>query len=214
MCKGLALLALIVGAFTFVAFGAQAMPASKLKGASNGSGQITLVAGGCGRGWHRGPQGRLPPKLRNFGCVERVWPGIVRAKAFCLCPDKSKSPIRFKTIQKKGPAEAGPHHHDGSLFKLSCRPASIGTDCKHDGCRGRRRGRALPRPRGLLPPRPALPQRRRSRPRHSNHCDGIRPSDLDANRHRSHRRLELLTRLVPVRVARAAWLGWRQRRRC
>jgi hypothetical protein len=57
MHKGLALLATIVVAFTFVAFGAQAMPVSKLKGASTVSGQITLVAGGCGRGWHRGPQG-------------------------------------------------------------------------------------------------------------------------------------------------------------
>ncbi len=57
MNRGLALLGTIVAAFTFIAFGAQAMPASKLKGARDGSGQITLVAGGCGRGWHRGPQG-------------------------------------------------------------------------------------------------------------------------------------------------------------
>jgi len=48
MHKGLALLATIVAVFTFVAFGAQAMPVSKLKGATSGSGQITLVAGGCG----------------------------------------------------------------------------------------------------------------------------------------------------------------------
>ena len=57
MHKGLALLATIVAVFTFVAFSAQAMPASKLKGASKSSGDITLVAGGCGRGWHRGPYG-------------------------------------------------------------------------------------------------------------------------------------------------------------
>jgi hypothetical protein len=57
MHKELALLATIVAMVTVVAFGAQAMPASKLKGANNGSGQITLVAGGCGRGWHRGPHG-------------------------------------------------------------------------------------------------------------------------------------------------------------
>jgi hypothetical protein len=57
MLKGLALLATVVAVFTFVAFGAQALPASKLKGATSGSGQITLVAGGCGRGWHRGPGG-------------------------------------------------------------------------------------------------------------------------------------------------------------
>jgi hypothetical protein len=57
MHKGLLLLATIAAVFTFVAFGAQAMPASKLKGATSDSGQITLVAGGCGRGWHRGPGG-------------------------------------------------------------------------------------------------------------------------------------------------------------
>jgi hypothetical protein len=57
MHKELALLATIAAIFLFVAFGAQAMPASKLKGASSSSGQITLVAGGCGRGWHRGPNG-------------------------------------------------------------------------------------------------------------------------------------------------------------
>jgi hypothetical protein len=55
MKRGIALVATIVAVFTFVAFGAQAMPASKLKGAS--SGQITLVAGGCGKGYHRGPHG-------------------------------------------------------------------------------------------------------------------------------------------------------------
>jgi hypothetical protein len=57
MRKEVALLATIVAMFTFLTFGAQAMPASKLKGASNSSGQITLVAGGCGAGWHRGPHG-------------------------------------------------------------------------------------------------------------------------------------------------------------
>ena len=57
MHKRLALVAMIVAMFTFVAFDAQAMPASKLKGATSGSGQITLTAGGCGRGWHRGPAG-------------------------------------------------------------------------------------------------------------------------------------------------------------
>jgi hypothetical protein len=32
------------------------MPAAPLKGASNSS-QVIHVAGGCGRGWHRGPYG-------------------------------------------------------------------------------------------------------------------------------------------------------------
>jgi hypothetical protein len=57
MRKGLALFAAVVAMFTFVAFSAQAMPASALKGASKNSGNITLVAGGCGRGFHRGPNG-------------------------------------------------------------------------------------------------------------------------------------------------------------
>jgi Spy/CpxP family protein refolding chaperone len=57
MRKGLVLLAAAIAVFTFVAFGAQAMPASSLKGANKSSGNITLVAGNCGRGWHRGPNG-------------------------------------------------------------------------------------------------------------------------------------------------------------
>ena len=57
MHKGLALFAAVVAIFTFFAFSAQAMTASALKGASKNSGNITLVAGGCGRGFHRGPNG-------------------------------------------------------------------------------------------------------------------------------------------------------------
>ena len=57
MQKGLVLVTTIVAMLTFVAFAAQAMPVSKVKGASSGPGQVTLVAGGCGRGWHRGPNG-------------------------------------------------------------------------------------------------------------------------------------------------------------
>jgi hypothetical protein len=56
MRKELALLASIAALFTFIAFSAQAMPAAPLKGASNSS-QVIHVAGGCGRGWHRGPYG-------------------------------------------------------------------------------------------------------------------------------------------------------------
>jgi hypothetical protein len=56
MRKELAVFASIAALFTFIAFSAQAMPAASLKGASN-SGQIIKVAGGCGRGWHRGPYG-------------------------------------------------------------------------------------------------------------------------------------------------------------
>ncbi len=60
MRKGLGLLASIAALFTFIAFSAlsaQAMPAAPLsKGVSNSS-QVIHVAGGCGRGWHRGPHG-------------------------------------------------------------------------------------------------------------------------------------------------------------
>jgi hypothetical protein len=59
MRQQLALLASIAALFAFIAFSAfsaQAMPAAPLKGASNSS-QVIHVAGGCGRGWHRGPYG-------------------------------------------------------------------------------------------------------------------------------------------------------------
>jgi hypothetical protein len=57
MRKELALLAAVAAVFTFVAFGAQAMPLASLKGAKQSIDQVTTVAGGCGRGWHRGPGG-------------------------------------------------------------------------------------------------------------------------------------------------------------
>jgi hypothetical protein len=57
MRKELALLASVAALFTFIAFSAQAMPAAPLQGASSNSDQVIHVAGGCGRGWHRGPHG-------------------------------------------------------------------------------------------------------------------------------------------------------------
>jgi hypothetical protein len=57
MPKELVLLTAIVVVFTLITFSAQAMPVSALKGATNGSGHVVHVAGGCGRGWHRGPYG-------------------------------------------------------------------------------------------------------------------------------------------------------------
>ena len=57
MRKEIALLASIAALFTFIACSAQAMPAAPLKGASAASQQTIPVAGGCGRGWHRGPRG-------------------------------------------------------------------------------------------------------------------------------------------------------------
>jgi hypothetical protein len=56
MRKELALFASIATLFAFIAFSAQAMPATSLKGAT-GSSQVIKVAGGCGAGWHRGPYG-------------------------------------------------------------------------------------------------------------------------------------------------------------
>ncbi len=57
MQKGLVLLAAIVAAATFIAFGAQAMPAAPLKAAVSSSDQVVHVRGGCGPLRHRGPHG-------------------------------------------------------------------------------------------------------------------------------------------------------------
>jgi hypothetical protein len=57
MRKELALLASIAALFTFIAFSAQAMPAAPLSQGVSNSSQVTHVAGGCGRGWHRGRYG-------------------------------------------------------------------------------------------------------------------------------------------------------------
>ncbi len=60
MRKELALLASIAALFAFIAFSgfsAQAMPAAPLSQGVSNSSQVTHVAGGCGRGWHRGPYG-------------------------------------------------------------------------------------------------------------------------------------------------------------
>jgi hypothetical protein len=50
-------LATIAALFTFIAFGAQAMPVAKLKGIAAASDQVTPVRDGCGRWRHRGPHG-------------------------------------------------------------------------------------------------------------------------------------------------------------
>jgi hypothetical protein len=61
MRKELGLFAALAAVFMLSTFIVQAMPASSLKGLTKSSGQITLVAGGCGRGWHRGLHGRCIP---------------------------------------------------------------------------------------------------------------------------------------------------------
>lgn len=57
MRKELLLLTAIAAVFTLITFNVQAMPVPALKGASTNSGNVIQVAGGCGRGWHRGPRG-------------------------------------------------------------------------------------------------------------------------------------------------------------
>jgi len=57
MRKEFAVFAAIAALFAFVSFGAQAMPAASLQGVSKANSQVIQVAGGCGRGWHRGPHG-------------------------------------------------------------------------------------------------------------------------------------------------------------
>ena len=57
MLKEITLLAAVAAVLSFVAFGAQAMPTASLKGAKQSVDHVTTVAGGCGRGWHRGPGG-------------------------------------------------------------------------------------------------------------------------------------------------------------
>ena len=61
MRRYFALLAAISILFVFVGSGAQAMPASPLKGVSKATHDLTPVAGRCGRGFHRGPRGRCRP---------------------------------------------------------------------------------------------------------------------------------------------------------
>jgi hypothetical protein len=57
MRKEFTLLAAIAALVTFVACGAQAMPAASLKSVAKSVNQVVTVAGDCGRGWHRGPHG-------------------------------------------------------------------------------------------------------------------------------------------------------------
>ena len=55
--RTLSIIAAAIAVFTVMSFGAQAMTAAPLKGAASADQSVTQVAGGCGRGWHRGPHG-------------------------------------------------------------------------------------------------------------------------------------------------------------
>lgn len=57
MRKELLLSTVVAALFAFVTFSAQAMPASPLAGINKGDQMVVQVAGGCGRGYHRGPRG-------------------------------------------------------------------------------------------------------------------------------------------------------------
>ena len=65
MKKMLMLLATVAAISAFAATDSRAAPAG-LVGVDTGS-NVTLVAGGCGRGWHRGPRG---------ACVRNMGPGM------------------------------------------------------------------------------------------------------------------------------------------
>ena len=57
MRKEFALFAAIAALFALTTFGAQAMPAAPLAGASKATGQVIQVRGGCGPHRWRGPHG-------------------------------------------------------------------------------------------------------------------------------------------------------------
>ncbi len=59
MRKEFALFAAFAAMLSIISFGAQAMPAAPLKGATTG--QLTQVSGGCGPHRHRGPHGHCQP---------------------------------------------------------------------------------------------------------------------------------------------------------
>jgi hypothetical protein len=61
MRKGLGFFVALAVVFVMSNFTVQAMPATSSKSLTKSSDQITLVAGGCGRGFHRGPHGRCIP---------------------------------------------------------------------------------------------------------------------------------------------------------
>ena len=83
---------------------------------------------------------------------------------------------------QESPAKAGPRVSlVGLCFQIS-KPASSGKGCKLDGMR------VQLRPAGR--PRVALPQRRRSTRRHSNHWDGIGRKDRGESRPRTRQQLE------------------------
>ena len=59
--RTLSMLAAVAAVFTFVSFGAEAMPVSSLKGVTQSDQSIVHVSGRCGRGWHRNRWGRCVP---------------------------------------------------------------------------------------------------------------------------------------------------------
>jgi hypothetical protein len=67
MCKTFASVTAIATLFSVVSFNAQALPGA-LSPSENGAPALTLIAGGCGIGFHRGPYG---------GCRVNGGPAVV-----------------------------------------------------------------------------------------------------------------------------------------
>lgn len=80
---------------------------------------------------------KLPPQLKN--CLRK---GFAR---------NSGTSDRFKSADEKRPRRGGANTTI-RVSEFNCKLASNGRDCKRGGCRGRRKGRALPQ-------RPAQPRR-------------------------------------------------------
>ena len=55
-----------------------------------------------------GVRGVVAAEIKKFRLRRKSLARNCPGQSFCLCPDKSKSPIRINTTQKKGPTEAGP----------------------------------------------------------------------------------------------------------
>jgi hypothetical protein len=69
--KALSVFAATGFAVAVFASAAQAMPAAPIGGDARSG--VTLVAGGCGPGWHRGPYGRCRPNMAPRPVVRCWW---------------------------------------------------------------------------------------------------------------------------------------------
>lgn len=84
MSRKFALAAAIAAAVTLASFDGQAMPLSNPLSGADLSG-VTLVAGGCGPGWHRGPAGRCRRNVVVAPVVVAPAPVVVAPR---VCPPR------------------------------------------------------------------------------------------------------------------------------